>query len=124
MKKILTFSLALLMVLSIFISIPPIEAEAATTITESDFAAKISTLKSKYPDGQYWNEDNGTEKIGGETVAKAGTIACTGTRKDAAHNGQKCTSVGVCSFCTCHCGYFYGWQCFGFANLMASHIFG
>ena len=31
MKKILTFSLALLMVLSIFILIPPVEAEAATT---------------------------------------------------------------------------------------------
>ena len=126
MKKILGKVLAFFLVVivattALLVFVPPIEASAATTLTENEFAAKIEELQSRYPHGQYWNEDNGTEKIAGKTVAKAGEIGCNGTRNA---SGEKCTSKGFCYNCTCKCGYFYGWQCFGFANLMAYHIFG
>ena len=125
MKKVLSLLLVMIMTLTVMlVVIPPIEASAATTLTENEFAAKIEELQVRYPHRQYWNEYNGTETIGGETVAKAGTIGCNGTRTDEAHYGQKCSSVGFCCYCTCKCGEFHGWQCFGFANLMAYHTFG
>ena len=125
MKKILSLLLGIVMSLTVMlVVVPPIEVSAATTLTENEFAAKIEELQVRYPHKQYWNEYNGTETIGGETVAKAGTIGCNGTRTDEAHYGQKCSSVGFCYYCTCKCGEFHGWQCFGFANLMAYHTFG
>ena len=125
MKKVLSFLLVMVMTATVmFLVVPPIEVSAATTLTENEFATKIEELQVRYPHKQYWNEYNGTETIGGETVAKAGTIGCNGTRTDEAHYGQKCSSVGFCYYCTCKCGEFHGWQCFGFANLMAYHTFG
>jgi len=125
MKKVLSLIVVLIMTVSVvLISIPPIEVSAAVSVTESDFVAKIAELKARYPHKQYWNEYNGTETVGGKTVAKAGTNACNGTSTAENSYGTKCTSRGFCSLCTCKCGYFYGWQCFGFANLMAYHTLG
>ena len=102
MKKSLSFFLLIGIVLSsILVFIPPMQVSAATTLSESEFATKIESLKSRYPDGQYWNQYNGTETIDGKSVAKAGPNPCNGTRTDSDHNGQKCTSVGFCYYCTC-----------------------
>lgn len=93
-----------------------------TSVNESEFAKKIEALKAEYPHGKYWNQYNGKDKNG---VAKAGDKICSGTSNK---TGKKCTVHNVCAYkstsCTCKCGYYYGWQCFGFANLLAYKVFG
>ncbi len=94
---------------------------SAASLTEAEFISKISALKSEYPHGKYWNKYNGTDSNG---VAKAGSVACKGVSN---YTGSSCVSHGYCAYggsCTCDCGYYYGWQCFGFANLMAYKTFG
>ncbi len=121
MKKIISIVLLVSMIFTVM-SFP---ANAATTVTEEAFVSKITTLKSKYPHNKYWNEYNGTETIAGKSVAKAGNSICSGVSN---YDNATCTTHGYCAYngysCTCKCGYFYGWQCFGFANLMAYYVFG
>ena len=96
-------------------------SSGGTSVAESEFAEKIEALKKEYPHGKYWNQYNGVDKNG---VAKAGDKICSGTSNS---TGKKCTVYGYCAYggsCTCKCGYYYGWQCFGFANLMAYKVFG
>ena len=84
----------------------------ATTLSESQFAEKISYLKTVYKDYGYWNNYNSCGYEG------------TGT--------TKCPSCsGPCAAkCADQCGKFYlngtyyGGQCFGFANKMAYLVFG
>lgn len=110
-KKILSIVTSIVMALS-FVGIMPelsdYKVEAAT-LTEEQFASKISSLKNTYVHGQYWNKYNGYDKTG--------TIKCS------------CTYSCPAS-CNCKCGRFelngtyYGAQCFGFANKLGYLIFG
>lgn len=111
MKKRLTaFALALCMLVAL-LPLNLITANAATTLTEEQFVQKINALKSEYPHGKYWNNHNGTDADGN---SKAGS------------NKGTCGQSTCTANCSCSCGYFknVGYQCFGFANLMAKKIFG
>ena len=56
MKRFLSLILVLAITLATIIFVaPPIEASAATNLSENEFASKISELKERYPHGQYWN---------------------------------------------------------------------
>lgn len=96
-------------------------SSGGSSVSEDAFAQKIEALKKQYPHGKYWNQYNGVDSEG---IAKAGDKPCTGTSNK---TGKKCTVYGYCAYggsCTCKCGYYKGWQCFGFANLMAYKVFG
>lgn len=105
MKRVISLILVFVLLVSL-VPMSAITASAATTMTEEEFAKIIDDLKKEYPDGKYWNKNNGTTKVGGLNVAKAGNDKCTDH-----------SSVTTC-------GEFYGWQCHGFANLMAYKVFG
>ena len=124
MKKWISLCLAVILVVS-FIPLSVFEASAAA-ITEEVFAAKIAALRNTYPEGKRWNKLNGLDSEG---IAKAGDLVCSGNvLYSDGTTGAKCTAVGYCGSgargCTCSCGQFYGYQCFGFANLMAYKVFG
>ncbi|MBP3441640.1 MAG: RICIN domain-containing protein [Clostridia bacterium] len=96
----------------------------AATLTESQFANKISQLKSVYKQGEYWNEYNSCKSNG------TGQIRCSGSA-----DGKTCVARGYCggssgAGCTCKCGTYYengvamAWQCMGFAHKMGYEVFG
>lgn len=89
---------------------------------EAEFAKKIQALRAEYPQDYYWNKYNG---IDSEKIAKAGTAPCKGK---ANYNNKSCVSNGYCAYggvaCSCDCGYFHGWQCFGFGNLLCYKTLG
>lgn len=120
-RKIISLTVSLMLLICV-IPFSGITASAASTLTEEQFASKLAAIKKEYPDGKYWNEYNGTSKVGNQNVAKAGDKICPGTS-----GGKKCKSNKTCALygsCTCSCGYFHGWQCHGFANLVAYKMFG
>ena len=124
MKKLISLCLAFILVFSL-VPLSVFEASAAT-VTEEVFAAKLAQLRMTYPEGKRWNKANGLDSEG---IAKAGDNVCSGyVLYNDGSIGAKCTSVGYCGSgprgCTCDCGQFNGFQCFGFANLMAYKIFG
>ena len=124
MKRIVSLCLAVFLVLA-FLPISGLKA-SAVALTEETFAAKLSELRKTYPEGKHWNKLNGYDSEG---IAKAGDLVCSGNALNSdGTTGSKCTAVGYCGSgargCTCDCGYYYGWQCFGFANLMAYKVFG
>jgi len=97
--------------------IEPVQAQAAISMTEGEFATKLQTLKAEYPQGYYWSDYNGKDSQGN---SKAGTIPCP---------TASCHQNGYCAVCPCVCGRFAlngfeGWQCFGFANLIAYKVWG
>ena len=105
--------LSILLVACLIITMIPftISSASAASISETEFANKISYLKSVYRDQEYWNGYNACGYEG------------TGT--------SKCYCSGACAgSCSCKCGKFYydgsyvGGQCYGFANKMAYLIFG
>ena len=104
------------------ISVFTFEVHGATGLTEEQFASAIAAAKKEYPHNYYWNEYNGKDADG---IAKAGTIKCKGTSN---YNDKNCSTNGYCAYggtsCTCSCGYYHGWQCFGFGNLLAYKTLG
>ena len=124
MKKFLrVISLALVFITVVAtISILNFEVYASTSVTEEQFLAAINAAKAEYPHNYYWNEYNGKDANG---IAKAGTTACNGKSN---YNGKNCSANGYCGYkgvsCTCLCGYYHGWQCFGFGNLLAYKTLG
>lgn len=86
------------------------------------FVSAIAAAKKEYPYNYCWNEYNGKDANG---IAKAGTIKCKGTSN---YNNKSCSTNGYCAYggtsCTCSCGYYHGWQCFGFGNLLAYKTLG
>ena len=101
-KKLLSLLLVAIITMSA-IPFTGVQTSAASSKEEA-FVEKIEYLKKKYPTGTYWSTKNGTERIGGEIVAKAGKTSCGGKA----------------------CGQFPAecYQCFGFANLMAYYTMG
>lgn len=104
LKKLLTAFLATVIAVYVTANVTP-TAEAAN-LTETEFAQKIAQLKQEYPDGMYWSKTNGTDENG---ISKAGPNPCT---SHWASNGTCGEYKGV------------GWQCFGFANVLAMKVFG
>lgn len=120
-RKIISLTVSLMLLICV-IPFSGITASAASTLTEEQFAQKLAEIKKEYPDGKYWNQYNGTSKVGNQNVAKAGDIICPGTS-----GGKSCKSNKTCALygsCTCKCGSFHGEQCHGFANLVAYKMFG
>ena len=104
---------SILLVVCLIITMLPLSigSASAASISETEFANKISYLKTVYRDQEYWNGYNACGYDG------------TGSRK--------CYCSGSCAgSCSCKCGKFYyngsyvGGQCYGFANKMAYLIFG
>ena len=124
MKKLWSFMLAIILVFTIVsIGIFSVSAGSYESLTEAAFIEKISQVKSQYPDGKYWNLYNGKDAEG---IALAGNQICPGYNHV---SGKSCVTEGYCGIrsndgCTCNCGRFHGWQCHGFANLMAYKIMG
>lgn len=123
MKKMIKATLGLFLAIMTILgcATPIFAAEAAAISEENSFAVAIEALKKEYPQNYYWNEYNGTDSKG---IAKAGTVACKG--KSTTHQ-TSCVSNGYCAkggSCSCACGYYHGWQCFGFANLLAYKTLG
>lgn len=125
MRKIKKLCAVILATVLTVLSISAAFTVSAANLSEDEFAKKIAQLRTEYPNGKYWNQYNGTKKIGGVSVAKAGNKVCSGKSN---YNGLTCVKNGYCGYmgssCTCDCGYFHGWQCHGFANLMAYLVFG
>ena len=121
-KKIKRFTAMLLALFLLWLTAAPMPAaQAATTLTEKQFATKIAALQEEYPHGKYWNAYNGLDDEG---IALAGDNICSGVSN---YDGYTCRYHGTCAYgggCTCECGYYHGWQCFGFANLMCYKVFG
>ena len=103
-KKGIMFSAVLLAI--VLVSCLTAEMVFAAPLTENEFAVKMERLRNEYPDGMFWTKTNGTDSEG---ISKAGPNRCT---NHYAYNGT--------------CGEFagWGWQCFGFANVLAYKTFG
>ncbi|MBQ2675079.1 MAG: InlB B-repeat-containing protein [Prevotella sp.] len=78
-----------------------------STLTETEFANKIATLKTKYREGEYWSSNNGT-------LDGTGVHPCN---NDGSQNGGSCG-------CFRYNGTWYAGQCYGYALQMAYLIFG
>ena len=120
MKKVVALVLSVVMLLCLLPAVA-FPAAAATALTEGQFAAKIEELKLQYPQGKYWNDYNGTDAEG---ISIAGNSICPGA---SIYTGVPCTTLGYCGgsgYCSCECGHYVGYQCFGFANLMCYKVFG
>ena len=108
-KRAISYILCIAFILGAF----SLYTVAAPEITESEFAAEILRLKEKYPDGAYWSNSNGTVSSG----ALAGT-SLVGNISCGSH------------YWSSNCGTFrlngvsLGWQCHGYALLLAYEIFG
>lgn len=109
-KRILSVFLCCVLIVTSVFSVSTINASAAT-LTEAQFASKITDLRATFRDKEYWNAYNACGYEG------------TGLKK--------CYCSGPCAAnCSCLCGKFflngikYGGQCFGFANMLGYKIFG
>lgn len=109
LKKISGMLMAVVMLL-ISLPIGAVEVNAATILTEGEFAEKIVALQAEYPNGKYWSLSNG--KI------------TSGRYKGTAVAGNKsCTSFSNCGAFAIN-GTELAWQCHGFALLLSDKIFG
>ncbi len=88
------------------------------SVSETEFAQAIATLREEYPHGKYWNNYNGKIETGAlKGTSKVGDKKC------------KCT-VSCPKDCSCSCGTLridgstVAWQCHGYALLLAYKIFG
>ena len=108
MKKRIGIILSLVLLVCAVFPLLSITTNAAT-ITETEFQSKIASLKSEYPHGKYWSNNNGTVQSG---IYKGTSLAGT----------SSCKYVN-CGTMTLN-GYEYGWQCHGYALLLAHKIFG
>ena len=104
LKKTGAFVAVLMLISGVLLGMG-ITADAAL-LTENEFAQRIDELKREYPDGMYWTKTNGTDADG---ISKAGPNRCT---NHYAASGTCGEYAGV------------GWQCFGFANVIAMKVFG
>ena len=110
-KRMFSFLLALLLLLSLVPSLP-IVANAATVLTETEFANKIAVLKKEYPDGKFWSNENGTVQAGiDKGTSLAGSSSCGSTSWT-----EKCGTFKISGQTA--------WQCHGFALLLAHKVFG
>ena len=113
MKRIVSLIVTVLMVLSLLPS-SIFTVNAATTLTEQQFAAKIAALQKEYPEDKYWSNKNGTVN--------------SGTYKGTSLAGN--TKCGTSAAWTTGCGTLMvngtelAWQCHGYALLMGYKIFG
>lgn len=112
-KRIFSIALVFVLLISLFPHFS-ITAQAASTLSETQFANKIAALKQEYPDEKYWSNKNGT--------VQSGTYKGTSLAGD-----KKCSSS---YYWSSNCGTFAlsgttkAWQCHGFALLLGHKIFG
>lgn len=105
-NKILALIMAILTVFGAVCIFGARNVSAAPPLTEAEFAAKMEWLRTVYPDGMYWTKTNGTDADG---ISMAGPNQCT-------------NHYAVYSTCGEYAGW--GWQCFGYANVLAAKTFG
>ena len=110
LKRLLAVVLTLVMVMGT-VPLGGFNYASAATMTEDDYAKKISKLKSTYRQNEYWNKYNSKD------YSQTGLIKCP----DCVKNG-----FGTCDqYCDDLCGQFSGaGQCCGYAKKMAYLVFG
>lgn len=110
-----------IIILTLGIIIKPTSVKAYSIPSESEFISKISSLQSRFKNGEYWN------KYSCSDYSRTGNVPCPGYGLT---TGMKCTQRGYCgdakgTGCSCDCGEFdRAWQCMGFAFKMGYECFG
>ena len=114
MRKIKKLCAVILATVLTVLSISAAFTVSAANLSEDEFAKKIAQLRTEYPNGKYWSDNNG--------------VVQSGTYKGTSLVGNKKCSSSLTWSSTCGTfalkGTAKAWQCHGYALLLGHKIFG